>query len=80
MARALMSALPEAVLVSEPYAYHRRVAVGDSLTLRSDRGPRDYVVAGIYRDSWRQTSAGWRSHRRTLEVLWTEGNPKVVRP
>jgi 3-phenylpropionate/cinnamic acid dioxygenase small subunit len=38
----------------------------------------NYVVAGIYRDKWSQTPAGWRIHARELEVLWTEGNAAVV--
>ncbi|QKT05051.1 ABC transporter permease [Ectothiorhodospiraceae bacterium 2226] len=40
----------EAVLVSEPLAWHRGLDVGDSLTLHTDRGPRAFPVAGIYRD------------------------------
>lgn len=39
-----------AVLVSEPYAYRRRVAVGERITLRTDRGMRAFAVAGVYRD------------------------------
>lgn len=38
----------------------------------------NYIVAGIYTDLWRRTPKGWRSYNRTLKVLWTEGNPKVV--
>ena len=41
-------------------------------------GGAHYVVAGIYTDLWRKTPDGWRSCRRSLEVLWTEGNPVVV--
>lgn len=40
----------DAVLVSEPYAMHHRLRVGDTLTLRTDRGPHDFTVAGIYYD------------------------------
>lgn len=41
-------------------------------------GGANYVVAGIYRDVWSQTFAGWRIRSRALEVLWTEGNAAVV--
>jgi hypothetical protein len=41
-------------------------------------GGANYVVAGIYSDLWRKTPDGWRSCRRKLAVLWTEGNPTVV--
>ena len=41
-------------------------------------GGANYIVAGIYSDLWRKTPDGWRSCRRTLEVLWTEGNRAVV--
>jgi ketosteroid isomerase-like protein len=43
-------------------------------------GGANYIVAGIYTDLWRKTPDGWRSCRRTLEVLWTDGNPAVVAP
>jgi putative ABC transport system permease protein len=37
-------------LVTEPYAYHHGIAVGDELTLHTDTGPRAFRVAGIYLD------------------------------
>lgn len=39
-----------AVLISEPLAYHHRLDIGDRLTLRTDQGPRDFAVAGIFHD------------------------------
>ncbi|WP_429885789.1 FtsX-like permease family protein [Geoalkalibacter halelectricus] len=39
-----------AVLVSEPLAFHRDLRRGDTLRLRTDRGPVDFPVVGIYRD------------------------------
>ena len=39
-----------AVAVSEPFAFRFEVAVGDTLTLPTDRGPRDYPVAGVFFD------------------------------
>jgi ketosteroid isomerase-like protein len=41
-------------------------------------GGANYIVAGIYRDVWSNSSAGWRIRSRELEVLWTEGNAAVV--
>lgn len=40
----------EAVIVSEPYAYRHRVAPGDRVRLRTDRGEREFPVAGVYYD------------------------------
>jgi putative ABC transport system permease protein len=40
----------EAVLVSEPLAWHRGLAVGDQVRLRTDYGPQRFAVAGIYHD------------------------------
>ena len=40
----------EAVLVSEPYAWHSGVEVGARIRLRTDHGPREFAVAGVYRD------------------------------
>ncbi len=39
-----------AVLVSEPYAYHHDVAIGDFIKLRTDAGIQSLPVAGIYYD------------------------------
>lgn len=41
-------------------------------------GGANYLVAGIYRDSWTRTPDGWRARHRSLDVLWTDGNPEVV--
>jgi len=39
-----------AVLVSEPYATRRALAVGDKVTLRTEHGPHAFPIAGIYYD------------------------------
>ncbi|MBP2673451.1 MAG: hypothetical protein H6Q84_291 [Deltaproteobacteria bacterium] len=39
-----------AVLVSDPYAYRHGLRKGDLLRLRTDRGAREFPVAGIYYD------------------------------
>lgn len=40
----------DAVIVSEPLAYWRRVGAGAVLRLATDRGERAFPVAGVYRD------------------------------
>jgi putative ABC transport system permease protein len=39
-----------AILISEPLAYRLDLTVGDSLTLRTDRGERAFPIAGVYYD------------------------------
>lgn len=45
-----VEAAPDTVLVSEPFAFHRRVRPGGTVRLATDHGPRDFRVAGIYFD------------------------------
>jgi putative ABC transport system permease protein len=40
----------DAVLISEPYAWKRRLSVGDALVLETDTGPRRFEVAAVFRD------------------------------
>jgi putative ABC transport system permease protein len=40
----------EALLVSEPFSYHNRIGVGDTLRLRTGRGLEALPVAGVFRD------------------------------
>lgn len=42
-------------------------------------GGRLYVVAGRYEDNLLRTPAGWRIAHRRLVVMWTDGNPGVLR-
>ncbi|NOQ52556.1 MAG: FtsX-like permease family protein [Desulfuromonadaceae bacterium] len=39
-----------AVIISEPYAYHHDLQVGDTVELRTDRGNKTFPIAGIYYD------------------------------
>jgi putative ABC transport system permease protein len=39
-----------AVMISEPFAFRNEVAVGDTLKLPTDEGPRSFEVMGIYHD------------------------------
>jgi putative ABC transport system permease protein len=40
----------EAVIISEPYAYHHDIDVGATIRLMTGEGQRDFRVAGIYYD------------------------------
>lgn len=40
----------EAVLISEPLAYRRRLTVGDRLELPTDQGLRSFTIAGVFLD------------------------------
>ncbi len=57
---------------------HSRCYFQAQHTRQGLEGGTNYIVAGIYRDAWADTPAGWRIRSRALEVLWTEGNPAVV--
>jgi len=71
-------------------ATHQIQVDGDTATSRCylhaqhirkiDDGSSHYVVAGRYEDDLVRTADGWRIKHRTLVVMWTEGNLKVVRP
>lgn len=37
-----------------------------------------FIIAGTYEDDLVRTAKGWRIDHRTLEVVWTSGNPLVV--
>jgi SnoaL-like domain len=37
-----------------------------------------FIIAGRYLDRFVRTADGWRIKRRSLEAIWTDGNPAVV--
>ncbi|QRN98544.1 ABC transporter permease [Archangium violaceum] len=41
---------PDTLLVSEPFAFHRRLGVNDSVELSTDKGPRRFRIVGVYFD------------------------------
>lgn len=45
---------------------------------RNTKGGDNYLVAGLYLDSWVRTPDGWRISERQLKMTWFEGNPAVV--
>ena len=40
----------DAVIVSEPYAYHRDLERGDTIYLRTDQGQKGFTISGIFTD------------------------------
>ena len=40
----------DAVIVSEPYAYHRNLQRGDTIRLRTGQGERPFQIAGVFTD------------------------------
>ena len=61
----------EAVVVSEPYANRRGVRAGDLVRLRTDRGERDFPVAGVFYD-YGSSSGVVVMSRRTYERHWDD--------
>ncbi|MFP2908743.1 FtsX-like permease family protein, partial [Pyxidicoccus sp. 3LFB2] len=45
-----LEASPDTILVSEPFSFHRKVDVGGTVRLATDKGPRDFRVVGVYFD------------------------------
>ena len=43
-------------------------------------GTPNYIIAGRYEDEMVRTPDGWRISFRRLVVVWSDGNPDVVRP
>jgi putative ABC transport system permease protein len=60
-----------AAIVSEPYAYRHRLRAGARLRLRTDRGERDFPVAGVFRDYGSDQGVVMVS-RRTYDTLWDD--------
>ncbi|MFK7919350.1 MAG: nuclear transport factor 2 family protein [Ilumatobacter sp.] len=59
-------------------AEHRCYLHAQHIRTNAVGGPH-YIVAGRYEDQFVRTSVGWRIAHRTLNVMWTEGNTRVVR-
>ncbi len=61
----------DAVIVSEPYAYHHRRGVGDTVVLRTDRGAREFEVAGVFYD-YGSDRGVVALHRDTYDRHWSD--------
>jgi putative ABC transport system permease protein len=59
------------VLVSEPFAYHRRLRVGDHVRLRTDAGERAFPIAGIVYD-YGSSEGVVMMGRGTYERFWSD--------
>ncbi len=59
------------VIISEPYAYHHGLGVGDQLALRSDRGEQSFEILGVYFDYGTEQGVIAMS-RRTYESYWDD--------
>ncbi|HVY82553.1 MAG TPA: FtsX-like permease family protein [Steroidobacteraceae bacterium] len=58
-----------AIIVSEPLAWHLQIGVGERLTLQTAGGPRDFAVAGVYREYGNDRGNVLMS-RATYRELW----------
>jgi len=61
----------EGVLVTEPYAYRHHLGVGDTVRLRTDRGPHAFRVVGVYYD-YGSPDGYVTMSRRTYERYWRD--------
>jgi len=61
----------DAVIVSEPYAYWHNLGIGDAVHLRTDRGERRFVIAGINYDYGSDRGVVTMG-RRTYERYWDD--------
>lgn len=59
------------VFLSEPMAYRRRLSVGDSIQLPTDRGEERFPVVGIFYDYGSERGVVMMS-RRTYETRWND--------
>ncbi|HEY3186760.1 MAG TPA: ABC transporter permease, partial [Solirubrobacteraceae bacterium] len=59
------------VLVSEPFAYHRRLRVGDHVRLRTDAGEHDFPIAGIVYD-YGSSEGVVMMGRATFDRFWND--------
>jgi putative ABC transport system permease protein len=59
----------QAVIVSEPYAYHHSLHVGDKVSLSTEQGIRDFTIAGVYVDYSTDQGVVAMS-RRTFDRYW----------
>ncbi len=61
----------DAVLVTEPFAWHQQVAVGDTLSLHTPDGERDFTVEGVIYDYSTSEGAVVMS-RETYDRWWDD--------
>jgi putative ABC transport system permease protein len=59
----------DGLLASEPFAYKHHVGVDDTVTVTTDRGPRAFRIAGVYRDYGSDAGALMLSRRAYDQVF-----------
>ncbi len=62
----------DAVVVSEPYAYHNSVDVGDTLRLYTALGEQDFRIAGIYYDYGNSGRGVVLFSRKAYDRFWDD--------
>lgn len=63
----------DAVLVSEPYAWHHQLRTGDTIHLPTDQGERSFRIAGIYYH-YGSDRGVVTIHRNSYETYWNDRN------
>jgi putative ABC transport system permease protein len=61
----------DAVIVSEPYAYHNDVQPGDTVQLRTDHKYHDFMVVGVYYN-YRSDQGIVAMSRKTYDRHWSD--------
>jgi putative ABC transport system permease protein len=61
----------QAVLISEPYSFRHDLQVGDSVTLLTDKGNKDFKIAGVYVDYGSETGV-IAMNRNTYLKYWDD--------
>jgi len=59
------------VLISESYAYRQNLNIGDSLALITERGPKQFKIAGIYIDYGHEQGIV-AMHREVYQRFWND--------
>lgn len=65
----------EGVFVSEPYAWHRELIVGENIVLPAAAGPKEFQVLGVYRDYG--SDRGWVAMSRSAYDRFWPGDDAV---
>ncbi|MCH7653342.1 MAG: ABC transporter permease [Chloroflexi bacterium] len=61
----------DAVIISEPYAYHNGLSVGSTISLKTDTGDREFRVSGVYYDYANSRGAVMMS-RNAYDLYWDD--------
>ncbi len=61
----------QAIIVSEPFAYHRRLGLGDNIVLPTDRGEQAFRIVAIFED-YGSDRGMVVMHRNTYNKYWRD--------